>query len=314
MFGLPLSGFRFGISAYELDGRRLESGEDDRLSTQLRVATPGYFRAMSLGVVKGRVFTDADRAGAPPVVVVNEAAARLLWPGQDPIGHRLSVGTSMGLGRGRLGGEVVGVVRNAKDFGLEADARPETFVCHRQFPVGFMSVAVRASGDPAALTRSAVAQLAALDPEVPAFDRRTMDERVAESVARPRFYLLLLGAFSALALALAAVGIYGVMSHAVGERRREIGIRLALGARPREVLALVVRQGMATAAAGAAIGLVGAFAAARLLRSLLFGVGPSDVPALLCAVTALAAVALLACYLPARRAARIDPAEALRCE
>jgi putative ABC transport system permease protein len=314
VFGLPLSGFRFGISAYELDGRKLASGEDDRLSTQVRIATPDYFRAMGLEVVKGRVFTDADRAGSPPVIVVNEAAARLLWPGKDPIGRSLTVGTTMGLGRGRLGGEVVGVVRNAKDFGLEADVRPETFVCHPQFPVGFMSVVLRAAGDPSALTRAAIAQLAALDPEVPAFDVRTMDQRVAESVAKPRFYLLLLAAFSALALLLAAVGIYGVMSHAVGERRREIGVRMALGARPGEVSALVVRQGMATATLGAGLGLVGALAGARLLRTLLFGVGPTDAVALTAAVAVLVAVALFACYIPARRAARTDPVEVLRCE
>jgi putative ABC transport system permease protein len=314
VFGLPLSGFRFGISAYELDGRRLPSGEDDRLSTQVRMATPGYFQAIGLHPVKGRVFTDADRTGAAPVMVVNEAAARLFWPGQDPIGHSLTVGTTMGLGRGRVGGEVVGVVRDTKDFGLEAEARPETFVCQRQFPVGFMSVVLRASGDPAALARAAIAQLAAADPEVPAFDLRTMDQRLSESVAKPRFYLLLLGAFSAMALLLAAVGIYGVMSYAVGERRREIGVRMALGARPREVLALVVRQGLLTTGLGTGLGLLGAFAGARLLRSLLYGVGPTDVPALASAAAVLVAVSLLACYLPARRAAGTDPVEALRCE
>jgi putative ABC transport system permease protein len=164
------------------------------------------------------------------------------------------------------------------------------------------------------LSRAVSAQLAALDPEVPAFDVRTMDERLAGAVARPRFYLLLLGAFALVALALAAVGIYGVMSYTVGERRREIGVRVAMGARPGEVQALVVRQGMAVAAIGVTLGLAGSLAAARLLRSLLFGIGPADLPAFAAAVALLSAVAVLACYVPARRAARVDPMVALRYE
>jgi putative ABC transport system permease protein len=314
VFGLPLSGFRYGMSAYELDGLKLSDIDQDRLDTQIRIVTPDYFRAMGIAVVKGRSFTEADRAGAPPAIIVNEAAAKLLWPGQDPLGHRLTIGTTFGLGRGRVGGEVVGVVRNTRDFGLEADARPETFLAHAQVPVGFMSVVMSAVGEPEALRRAAVAQVAALDPEVPAYDARTMDERVSEAVARPRFYMLLLGAFSLVALVLAAIGIYGVMSYTVGERRREIGVRIALGARPAEVLGMVVRQGMMIGAVGVAIGLAGSLAGARALRTLLYGVGPTDVAAFAGAVGLLAAVALLACYVPARRAARVDPMEALRYE
>jgi putative ABC transport system permease protein len=314
VFGLPLSGFRFSMSAYDLDGRPLTNEEQDKLSTQVRFVTPDYFRTMGIAVVKGRAFTDADRAGAPPALMVNQAAATLLWPGQDPLGHRLTIGTTMGMGQNRVSGEVVGVVRDTRDFGLDANARPETFFAHAQVPVGFMSIVLRTVGDPDALTRSAAAAVAALDPEVPAFDVRTMNERVSESVARPRFYLLLLGTFSVVALVLAAVGTYGVMSYTVGERRREIGVRIALGARPAEVLALVVRQGMVVAGIGAAVGLAGALAGARILRNLLFGVGPTDLLAFAGAAALLAAVALLACYVPARRAARVDPMEALRHE
>jgi putative ABC transport system permease protein len=314
VFGLPLSGFRFGISTSELDGTRLSDEEQDRLSTQVRIVTPDYFRTLGVAVVQGRSFTDADRHGAPPAIIVNEAAARLIWPDADPLGHRLTIGTSFGLGRGRVGGEVVGVVRNTRDFGLEAESRPMAFLPHRQVPVGFMSVVLRTAGEPGALSRAVSAQVAALDPEVPLFDVRTMDERLAGAVARPRFYLLLLGAFALVALALAAVGIYGVMSYTVGERRREIGVRVAMGARPGEVQALVVRQGMSVAAIGVTLGLAGSLAAARLLRSLLFGIGPADLPAFAAAVALLSAVAVLACYVPARRAARVDPMVALRYE
>jgi predicted permease len=314
VFGLPLSGFRFGISASELDGQRLGDEEQDRLSTQVRIVTPDYFRAMGIAVVRGRALSDVDRYGAPPAIVVNEAAARLLWPGSDPIGHRLTIGTTFGLGRGRVGGEVVGVVRNTRDFGLDLDARPMTFLAHRQVPVGFMSVVLRAAGDPAGLSRAVTATVSALDPEVPAFDIRTMDERMAQAVAQPRFYLLLLGGFSLVALVLAAVGIYGVMSYTVGERRREIGVRVALGSRPGEVQALVVRQGMHVAAVGVGLGLAGSLAGSRVLAKLLYGIGPTDLPAFAIAVAVLGLVAWLACYLPARRAARVDPVEALRYE
>jgi putative ABC transport system permease protein len=314
VFGLPLSGFSYVISAYELDGRELAEADKDRLSVQVRVATPAYFRTLGIPLLRGRTIDETDRADAPPVMVVNQAAAKLLWPGQDPMGHRLSIGTRLGLGGPRVGGEVVGVVGDVHEWGPAAGVRPTIFMAHQQYPVTFMGVVVRTAGDPATLVEPARQVLAALDPDVPMSGVRTMPQRVGASVAQPRLYLVLLGIFAAVAILLAAVGIYGLLAQTVERRTREIGVRLALGAERRDIVGLVVRQTGALVAVAVTVGLLGAALGGRVLARLLFGVRPTDPPTLLGVAAGIAVVALVAGYLPARRAASVQPAEALRYE
>jgi putative ABC transport system permease protein len=315
VFGLPMSGFGYSISAYELDGRRIEPPEDDRLSTQIRIATPDYFRTVGMRVLRGRGFSESDRADAPRAVVINEAAAKLLWPGEDPLGHQVTVGTSLGLGRGRVGGTVVGLVGDVRDVGLASEPRPQLYVPHRQFPMDFMTVTVRpGTGAGAALVEPLRALVAALDADVPVYRVQPLEAFVAESVADRQFYLRVIGLFAAIALGLAAIGIYGVIAYGVAQRTSEIGIRLALGASRGEILGLIVGQGLGLTAVGVAIGLGAAFVATRLMEALLFGVGSTDPLTFGVAAAALGSAALLASYVPARRATRVDPMDALRGE
>jgi predicted permease len=314
IFGLPLTNFRYVISMSTLDGRRLGDDDQDARSLQIRVVTPDYFRAMRIPIVRGRSLGEEDGGGAAPSVVVNERAATLLWPDENPIGHQFTLGTRLGQGNLPAGGTVVGVAGNVRDHGPMATVAPTVYLSHAQFPVGFVTLAIRTRGEPTMVTEPMRAVLAALDPDVPMFSVRTMEQRTASAVARPRVYLMLLSLFAATAVLLAALGIYGVLMHAVAQRTREIGIRLALGARRGEVVRLVVRQAVLLAFAGLTLGLLLAFGASRLIRSLLFGIEPSDAMTYVVVATGLLGIALLASYLPARRASRIDPVRALRYE
>ena len=316
IFGMPLTDFSYQISVHELDGRVLPSDEADQLpSPQIRIVAPDYFKVLGITVLRGRPITDVDNAAAPPAVVVNETTARLYWPGQEAVGRELTVGTSFGLGRGRVGGTVVGVVADTKDFGPGEAAKPELFLSHSQVPVTFMSVAVRtASPNSEALLGSIRSRLHDIDPNIPIYQARTIDELLGESVAKPRFYMLLLGAFALCALVLATIGIYGVMSYVVGQRTHEIGVRMALGARGSQVLRDVVARGMRPAVAGLVAGLAGALVLTSVLSKLLYGVSATDPLTFVGVAVLLAAVALLANWIPARRAARVDPAIALRSE
>jgi putative ABC transport system permease protein len=314
IFGLPLTNFCYTITTSTLDGRRLTDEEQDQRSLQVRVITEDYFRTMGVPLVRGRTFTAADRLGRPPVAIVNEAAAALLWPGDDAVGHSLTIGTRLSQGGESAGGTVVGVARNVRDFGATGALRPTLYVAHAQFPVDFFTVTLKARDNPAALVEPARTLLATLDPDLPMFRVRTMDQFAANAVAQPRLYLTLIGIFAAAAMLLAAIGIYGVLAHGVTQRTREIGIRLALGANRREVVGLVVGQAAALASGGLALGLLLAFGASRLMRGLLFGVEPNDVATYAGVAGALFAIALLASYLPARRASRVDPVTALRSE
>jgi predicted permease len=312
--GLPLSGFNYYLSASQRDGVTLSDGEQDRLSMQLRMASPGFFEAMGMTLVRGRTFTADDRRGAAPVIVVNERAAAMLWPGVEAIGHRLTLGSRLGLGGDRVGGEVVGVVGNVRDVSPAVDPRPTMYAAHAQFPIDFAAIAVRTGGDPGALTPALRAAAAALDPDVALSRLRPMRAYVDDVYAQPRLYLVVLAAFALAALGLAAVGVYGAMSQLVGARTREIGVRMALGATRRSVvtglLGYAGRVGAVGVVAGGLLSLVGG----QLLARLPYGVRAADAWTFAAVGSATLGIALLAGALPARRAASIDPLATLRSD
>jgi putative ABC transport system permease protein len=314
IFGLPLTNFGYTITTSTLDGRRLNDEEQDQRSLQVRVITPDYFRTMGIPLVRGRSFNAADRFGVSPVAIVNQTAADLLWRHQEPLGHHFTLGTRLGQGGESAGGVVVGVARDVRDFGPTRPVRPTVYLAHAQFPMDFVTVTVKTRHEAATIVEPARALLAELDADLPMFRVRTMEQFAADAVAQPRLYVLLIGLFAAAAVLLAAIGIYGVLTHGVTQRTREIGIRLALGAKRGELIALVVRQAASLAFAGLALGLVLAFGARSLIRSLLFGIEPTDTATYVGVAALLFVIALIASYLPARRASRIDPLKALRYE
>jgi putative ABC transport system permease protein len=271
-----------------------------------RDASPGYFLAMGIPLRKGRVFTDQDKAGLPPVAIINETLARHYWPdGGNPIGQRVR------LGPGFIP-EIVGIVGDVKDSTLNQGTAPTIYASYLQIPEMKMSLVVRAEGDPAKMIRAVEKQVWGVDKDQPMYKIRTMRQVVGESQSSSRFTLVLLAIFAAVAMGLAAVGIYGVISYTVTQRTREIGIRIALGAARHDLLRLVVGQGTILALTGVAVGLAGALALTRVIRNLLFGVSATDPFIFAGAALFLAAVALLASYIPARRAMRVDPTLSLR--
>jgi putative ABC transport system permease protein len=312
VFGLPLSGFSYSISTSTIDGRRLDDDEQMRRLVQLRVVTPDYFRVMGIPMREGRSFEPADGRGAPPVIVVNLAAARLLWPEHPPIGRNMTLGTRLGQGEQSAGGTVVGVVGDVHDRGPGAPARATVYLSHAQFPVDYVSVAVKAQGEPTALIEPLRQIVAEQDASLPLFRVRTMEQLARDAVAQPRLFLLLLGIFAMSSVLLAAIGIYGVIAHAVSQRTREIGLRIALGAGRGDVLRLVIGQALMLAACGLALGFVLGAGAGRLMRGLLFGVEPFDPITFAAAGAGFVVVTLVASATPAIRAARVDPADALR--
>ena len=316
---LPLGGEIWGRS-FRVEGHPLAHPTDAPNATY-RVVFPGYFQTMDIPVLRGRDVTESDDLDAPAVVVVNEFLADRYWPGEDPIGKRISLDDPREDPTSWL--TVVGVVKNAAQQEWAAPEREEIylpFLQNRSYLedsgayVAYQTLVIRTSGDAAALAPSVRNAVWSLDKSLPVSELQTMDEVVAQSTAQPRFNLLLLGTFAIVALVLAAVGIYGVMSYSVSRRTHEIGLRMALGARPGNVIWLVVSQAMMLALAGAGAGLVGALALGRFMSSFLYGVLPSDPLTFLAMSVILSAVALLASYIPARRATRIDPLLALRHE
>lgn len=278
---------------------------------EARVATADYFRAMGIRRLAGRGFEPADTADGAQVVIVSESMAKKYWPAGDALGQRLKWGSVASDDPWRT---IVGVVADLKFFGLDADPVPEIYVPVGQGGTFSLTWAARTSRDPAALAAEARRAVAELDPELPLYEVQTTRQLVDRSTVLPRFRTDVLGAFAAIALLLALVGIYGVMAFYVAQRSREIGIRMTLGATPREVRALVMRRGMAAAAVGAGLGLVAAVPLVRLLRGMLFGVEASNPTAFVAAPLLLLATALVASLLPARRATRVDPVVAIRAE
>jgi putative ABC transport system permease protein len=313
---MPLSGSNSGTNIH-LEGRPVSHAEDAPV-VWFRAASPGYFRAMAIPLRAGRYFDDRDASGAPPVVIVNETLARRFWPSEDPVGKRLGFGLSH---QPAAPGQpepswltVVGVVGDVRHTSLAQPPEAELFTAYTQTPGPSMQLAIRASAEPtriAPLLRKAVA---ALDKDLPVSRIAGMQQIVADSLADRRLSMRLLGSFAALAVILAAVGIYGLISYSVTRRTHEIGVRLALGAARGHVLRLIVLQGLTPALAGLAIGLAAALLLTRVMRTLLYGVTATD-PLIFGGVTViLAVVAALASYLPARRATKVDPMVALRYE
>jgi putative ABC transport system permease protein len=280
------------------------AGEEPQ--ADFRIASPDYFRTMRIPLKSGRLFTEFDGPDAVPVVVINETMAAQIFPGEDPIGQRLQL-----YGRPR---EIIGVVASVKHHGFSRDPRPEMVLPGRQFQFGGMTLVARSRLDPSVLGAAISREVHALDPELPVSRVRTMDEFLSESVAQPRFTALLLAAFALLAMSLALVGVYGVMSYTVSQRTREIGLRIALGADPQDVVWMVVRHGMMPAGVGIVVGLLGAVAGTRVLDRLLFGMSATDPATLLAAAAALGIASMAATCVPALRAARVAPVTALRCE
>jgi predicted permease len=276
-----------------------------------RPVTPGYFRAMGIPLLRGRYFDARDNRSSLPVAIIDETMAGTFWPNQDPIGRRIKQG---GRGSQTPWMTIVGVVKHVRYRTLEAPSRVQLYWPEAQMPWPFLGIAVRTVSDPHALAGAVRKLVLALDPTQPVYDVRTLEEAVAESVARRRFSMVLLGLFAAIALALAAAGIYGVFSLLVSERRHEIGVRAALGASRGQILRLVLGQSLSLTLAGAAAGLAGAAASTRLLSSMLFGIEATDPCTFALATAGLVAAAMLASYLPARRAMAVAPADALRQE
>jgi predicted permease len=313
VFGLPLTNFRFGISTSTRDGVTLSDDEQDRLTLQVRLVTPNYFKTMGIPVVGGRGFAVGDRMGSEPVAMLNQTGAARVWPGQDAIGHSLDIGTRMGLGGARAGGRVIGIVGDVREHGPAARVPPTLYLAHAQWPDDSMTIVAKArNGDPSSLIQPMRALLQELDRDVPMSAVRSMPQISSIAVAQPRLYLVLIASFAGTAMLLAALGLYGVLAYAVGQRTREIGIRLALGARRGEVLRMVMMQAGRLAVTGVALGLGVAVVASRALRSQLFQIAPTDTITYAVVGAGLLLVALVASWLPARRAARIDPLVALR--
>ena len=305
---LPLGGDRFGVT-FEVEGRPVPKG--DQPSADIFIVDPNYFKTMGIAVLQGRDFSDRDDKKGPPVIIINQEFARKHFPGENPIGKRIKPGISTDEDETVMR-EIVGIVANVKNRNLSTDFKPGYFLTEGQMPLNQMTMVVRTANDPHSLTTAVQREVAQVDREVPVYSIKTMDEYIASTVATPRFNTTLLAIFAGVALMLTIVGLYGVMSYSVAQRTNEIGIRMALGAQTRDVLRLIVAQGLKLVLLGLAIGLAGAFALMKVISSLLFGVTTKDPWTFAAVAGMLSVVALLACYLPARRASHVDPLTALR--
>ena len=301
---LPLTG-EVGWGGIDVEGYAPPPGQE--LQADIRVAGTGYFRTMEIPLRKGRFFNEDDTADKPQVVIIDEKFAQRFWPDGDPIGKHLWFDPKKPI-------TIVGVVGVVKQYGLETEGKIATYFPHQQMPGQRMFLAVRTSSEAAALASAVVSEIHAVDPDVVVYGIRTMQERMHDSLARQRFSSTMLGAFAVFALLLAAVGLYGVMSHLVTQSTRDIGLMVTLGAQPGNIISLVVRQGMQLVGIGIVVGLVGAALLTRVMSSLLFGVSATDAFTFAAVPALLAAVAFAATVIPAWRATRVDPVVALRYE
>ena len=306
---LPLYGGLGSSTGFKILGRP-EPPPGQGPSTDVRAVDAGYFPTMGIPLLRGRNFSDLELKEAKHVLLINDALARTYFPNEDPIGKRLDVA----MFDKPTPAEIIGVVGNVRYDSLIDESPPAVYFPHPDLAYSFMTLVVRTDGDPSAIAPAVQREIRALDSNQPVSDVRTMNRVMSEWVGRSRFNTLLLGLFAGLATLLSAVGIFGVMNYSVALRTRELGLRLAIGAQPRQVLLLVLKQGLLLTIVGVVLGLVAAFALTRLLSGLLFGVGAVDITTFTTISVLLVIVSLLACYLPARRAMRIDPLQALRYE
>jgi putative ABC transport system permease protein len=304
---IPLNGNMRMTGDFQIEGQTPVPGQALPVA-DFRVISEHYFETLHIPMFEGRAFTRTDRPGAPDVAIVNRAAARHFWGTQDPLGKRFSADG------GKTWIQIAGVVGDVKQYGLDKAPADEIYVPMAQNPLLDAVLVVKTTAEPMSIARSVIELLYAIDPNQPAARIRSLEQVRAESVAAPRLTTSLLGLFALLAMTIAATGIGGVMALAVGQRRHEIGVRMAIGARPGEILRMILGQGMALALLGVAFGLLGALWLTRLLQQLLFEVAPTDPLTYVGVALVLGLAALVACYVPARRAARVDPIIALRAE
>lgn len=316
---LPLSGVDSSTGIF-IDGRPAPSPEEN-VKAHFRSVSQEYFPTMNIAVLNGRTFAEKDGPDAPRVAVINEAMARRFWPGEDPIGKRVALDLEamrffpdrapvLDVAAGMR--EIVGVVADVRHSNLTQEPVPEMYVPHLQRPERSMTLVIRTVSEPLSLVGAVRSEVEALDKDQAISDITTLSDLLSDSIAQPRFNVRLLSVFALLALLLSAVGIYGVTAYSVTQRTHEIGIRLALGAQASDVLKLIVREGAVLAGIGSLLGVAAAWALTRFVASLLVGVAPSDPATFILVSVLLAAVCLVACYLPARRATKVDPMIALR--
>jgi len=316
--GVQFAGFKSPLlggsqTAYAIDGRPAPK-PGQYPSTDTGRVSPDAMRALGMRLLRGRFFDDHDNEKSQLVCIIDETLAKQEFVNEEPVGKRLSFGGSPAPGKQPVWMTIVGVVAHVKNYGVDQASRVETYIPQAQMPAGGGTIVVRSSGDPAALTSGIRAAVRSVDPDVPLYDVRSMEDIVSENTASRRLSVALIGSFAVLALVLAGVGVYGVMAYVVTQRRHEIGIRMALGANQRDILEMVLRQGLRLALLGIAGGLAGALALTHFLSSVLFHVSALDVETFALGAIGLGLVLLLACCLPARRATRVDPLVALRYE
>lgn len=307
---LPLTGSQMTVSL-EIEERPSEVS--NRPHSDIAIVTPDYFHTLGIPLLEGRQFTERDDAKARPVVIINRAFAEKFFPGERAVGKRMQPGASTRDGQAPMR-QIIGVVGNARQSALEAAADPIYYLPYQQLPWFVPPIVMKTSTAPDAMESAVRAAVASIDKEIPIYDVQPLEDILGAAIARPRFQMLLLASFAGIALALTVVGLYGVLAYSVSKRTREIGVRVALGASRMMVQKMVLQQALFLVAAGVVLGLAGALAAGQLLTSMLYGVSPRNPLLLAIACSAITLTAAVAALLPARRAASIDPMQALRSE